>query len=150
MNRQVLTWDEVLRRSSEWPPLSVRKVVKTADEWRALLSPEQYRVTRERGTERAFGNEMCRSYEAGKYLCTCCQTLLFDSSQKFDSGTGWPSFTLPANDNAVAYVVDKDHGMVRVEAICNTCDAHLGHVFPDGPAPSRLRFCINSVALQKV
>ncbi|MFT6002656.1 MAG: peptide-methionine (R)-S-oxide reductase, partial [Flavobacteriales bacterium] len=92
--------------------------------------------------------EFCSSHESGKYNCICCNTPLFDSSIKFESGTGWPSFTDPIKPNAVAYIKDVSFGMIRVEALCNTCDAHLGHVFPDGPEPSGLRYCINSVSIK--
>ena len=93
---------------------------------------------------------MCERIEPGRYACVCCDTLLFDAGEKFESGTGWPSFTQPAQPNAVAYLVDNSHGMRRVEGTCNTCDAHLGHVFPDGPEPSGLRYCINALALRKL
>ena len=92
---------------------------------------------------------MCGLFEAGIYACRCCDTRLFDASQKFESGTGWPSFTQPLQPNALAYIVDTSYGMTRVETICNTCDAHLGHVFPDGPKPSGLRYCMNAVSLRK-
>lgn len=124
-------------------------MVKTDAEWRQQLSPEQYRVTRQAGTERAFSSEMCSLLEPGLYSCLCCDTLLFDASEKFESGTGWPSFTQPVTANAIAYNVDSTFGMTRVETVCNTCDAHLGHVFPDGPKPSGLRYCMNAVALKK-
>jgi len=101
-------------------------------------------------TERAFSSEMCSRFEPGRYACVCCGTLLFDASTKFESGTGWPSFTQPAADDAIAYIVDRSYGMVRVEARCSVCDAHLGHVFPDGPQPSGLRYCMNAVALEKL
>jgi methionine-R-sulfoxide reductase len=107
-------------------------------------------VTRKHGTERAFSSEMCSLFEPGKYRCVCCQTLLFDAETKFDSGTGWPSFTQPVAPEVIAYRVDESYGMVRVETVCNVCEAHLGHVFPDGPAPSGLRYCMNAVALEKV
>ena len=106
-------------------------------------------VTREKGTERPFSSEMCSLFEPGQYACACCGTLLFDSNTKFESGTGWPSFDQPLMENAIAYLADHSHGMTRVETICNTCDSHLGHVFPDGPPPSGLRYCMNAVALKK-
>jgi methionine-R-sulfoxide reductase len=124
-------------------------VEKTDDEWRAQLTPLSFDVTRRAGTERAFSNEMCNLFHPGKYECICCGTLLFDAAEKFDSGTGWPSFTQPVVDDVVAYHVDRGHGMVRVEAVCNVCDAHLGHVFPDGPEPSGLRYCMNAASLTR-
>jgi methionine-R-sulfoxide reductase len=146
----MLKWLDVLRmaRISNLPP--DRKVVKTDEEWQAQLTPEQYLVTRQHGTERPFSSEMCSLFEPGLYACVCCDTLLFDASEKFESGTGWPSFTQPIKENAIAYHEDNSYGMSRVETVCNTCDAHLGHVFPDGPGPSGLRYCINAVALKKV
>jgi methionine-R-sulfoxide reductase len=122
----------------------------TEAEWRARLTPEQYRVTRQKGTESPFSSEMCSRFEPGRYACVCCDTLLFDAAEKFESGTGWPSFTQPVQPNAIAYHADFSHGMQRVETTCNACDAHLGHVFPDGPPPSSLRYCINAMALSKV
>ena len=145
----MLNWADVIRFATEGNPDPDRRVDKNDDEWRSLLSPEQHRVTRERGTERAFSSDMCGLFEPGLYRCVCCDTLLFDAGEKFESGTGWPSFTQPARDNAVGYRVDNTYGMQRVETVCNTCDAHLGHVFPDGPEPSGLRYCINALALAK-
>ena len=145
----MLTWNDILRTAKTGNPAPAPKVVRTDAEWRAQLTPEQYRVTREAGTERPFSSPMCELFEPGLYSCLCCDTLLFDASQKFDSGTGWPSFTQPVADNAIAYNVDTSYGMTRVETVCNTCDAHLGHVFPDGPPPSGLRYCMNAVALKK-
>ena len=146
----MLTWADILKTADKGHPQTGRKLTKSDDEWRRSLTEEQYRVTRQAGTERPFSSEMCQRFEPGKYACVCCGTLLFDSAEKFDSGTGWPSFTQPVDENAIAYNVDSSHGMVRVETVCNICDAHLGHVFPDGPEPSGLRYCINAVALQKV
>jgi methionine-R-sulfoxide reductase len=145
----MLTWSAVLVLARKGNPPPPRVVRKSDDEWRAQLSPLAYEVTRRHGTERPFSSEMCSRFEPGRYQCACCQTLLFDSESKFDSGTGWPSFSLPAQPDVIAYRVDESYGMVRVEALCNVCEAHLGHVFPDGPAPSGLRFCINAVALEK-
>jgi methionine-R-sulfoxide reductase len=146
----MLNWIEVLKFAKEGTPAPDRRVVKTEAQWRAELTPEEYRVTRQAGTERAFSSEMCGLFEPGIYACRCCGTLLFDGSRKFDSGTGWPSFTQPLQQNAIAYHADTSYGMTRVETTCNTCDAHLGHVFPDGPKPTGLRYCMNAVALQKV
>ena len=127
-----------------------KKVEKTDAEWKAQLTEEQYRVTRLKGTERPHSSELCSLFEPGIYSCVCCDTLLFDGSEKFESGTGWPSFTQPVKKNAVAYIKDVSFGMIRIEAICNTCNAHLGHVFPDGPEPSGLRYCMNAVSMKKV
>ena len=145
----VLHWNQVIdlaRRGNTAPP---RRVEKSDAEWRALLTNEQYRVARDKGTERAFSSELCALFEPGRYHCICCDTPLFDSTSKFDSRTGWPSFTAPLTPNVVAYHLDTSYGMQRVETTCNVCDAHLGHVFPDGPPPSGLRFCINAVSLRK-
>ncbi len=145
----MLTWREVNELAHHGNPPPDREVTKTDAEWRAQLTPEQYRVTRQKGTERAFSSPMCSRFERGHYECVCCGTLLFDSNEKFESGSGWPSFTQPVKDNAIAYHGDRSHGMSRIETTCNTCGAHLGHVFPDGPAPSGLRYCMNAVALKK-
>lgn len=118
-------------------------------EWQARLSPEVYRITRRKGTEPAFSSEMCHRFEPGNYACACCGNPLFSGDEKYESGTGWPSFRQPVSDNAIGYRADTSYGMYRVETICNTCDAHLGHVFPDGPAPSGLRYCMNALALTK-
>ena len=115
-----------------------------------MLTDEQFRITRLKGTERAFSSDVCSKFDPGIYACVCCKTPLFDASQKFESGTGWPSFTQPIEDNVIGHIKDTSHGMVRVETTCNVCDAHLGHVFPDGPAPTGLRFCMNAVSLEKV
>lgn len=146
----MLKWIDIIRFAGTGNPVPENRVVKTNEEWHELLSAEEFRVTRLKGTERAHSSEMCSLFESGKYACACCGTLLFDANEKFESGTGWPSFTQPATENAIAYNKDISYGMVRVEAICNTCDAHLGHVFPDGPEPSGLRYCMNAVALKKV
>ncbi len=145
----MLKWQDLLRLARDGNLESERKVVKSEVEWRAQLTPEQYVVTRQQGTERPFSSQMCSLFEPGLYACVCCDELLFDASEKFESGTGWPSFTQPLKENAIAYHADHAHGMVRVETVCNTCEAHLGHVFPDGPAPSGLRYCMNAVALKK-
>lgn len=144
------TWNDVVARADGTNPKPDRRVEKTDEEWRAQLNDEQYRITRQAGTERAFSSEMCSLFEAGTYRCVCCETELFNADNKFDSRSGWPSFTQPLRDNVVAYQGDNSYGMQRIETTCSTCDAHLGHVFPDGPEPTGLRFCINAVALDKV
>lgn len=145
-----MNWNDVIHKINHGNPEPDRVVRKTDEEWQAQLSPEQYQITRKKGTERAFSGAFCNTYEPGKYACICCGTLLFDSSLKFDSKSGWPSFSEPIKDNVIKYEKDSSYGMVRVEVMCNVCEGHLGHVFPDGPAPSGLRFCINSVSIKHV
>ena len=125
-----------------------KKVVKSEEEWKKELTPEQYAVCRMKGTERPFTGEYYQTKAEGMYICSCCGAELFDSATKYESGSGWPSFHEPVNEENVKEASDRSHGMTRTEVICNSCGAHLGHVFPDGPKPTGLRYCINSVSLK--
>lgn len=145
----MLTWQDIENFVTNGIPPAQKRVVKTIEEWRELLPNDVFDVTRNAGTERPFSSPMCTHFEPGVYACACCNTLLFDATEKFDSGTGWPSFTQPIGQNTVAYSSDESLSRLRVEITCNICDAHLGHVFPDGPAPSKLRYCVNALSLKR-
>ncbi len=146
----MLTWKDILTRVEKGNSAPDRTVKKTNREWQQQLTDEQYQVTRRHGTEAAFSSDMCSRFEPGIYSCICCQTQLFDAGDKFESRSGWPSFTQPIKENVISYHSDNAHNMQRIETRCNTCQAHLGHVFPDGPEPCGLRYCMNAAALQKI
>ena len=146
----MITWKHIINYTVSGNPIPKRRVEKTDEEWRRILTPEQFRITRLKGTERPFSGQLCSVFSEGTYSCICCGTPLFDATIKFDSSSGWPSFTQPLEEHAIKYHKDTSYGMVRVEVMCNTCDGHLGHVFPDGPDPSGLRYCINSASMKLI
>ncbi|WP_366183291.1 peptide-methionine (S)-S-oxide reductase MsrA [Flavobacterium ovatum] len=142
----MLKWLDIIKYANYGNPASDNKIEKSEEEWKLVLTNEEFVITRQKGNERAFSSESYNLISAEKYACICCQTLLFNSNEKFKSTTGWPSFTQPLNKNAVAFHKDGS----AIEVVCNSCEAHLGYVFPDGPPPSGLRFCINAIALKKI
>ncbi len=145
----MLTYSEVLNFTRKGNNAPTRRVEKTYEEWKKILTDEQFRVTRQKGTETRTSSSLCTLHEPGVYICVCCNTDLFDSKTKYDSRSGWPSFTEPLTDNVISYRDDGSYGMSRIEAVCSVCDAHLGHVFPDGLELTGLRFCINGASLKK-
>ena len=144
----MITWKNIIKYTIEGNPEPERRVEKSNREWQDLLTSEQFNITRLKGTEPAGTGALCYAHEPGIYSCLCCDNELFDSTIKFESGSGWPSFTQPIHPAAVKYMKDNSFGMIRVEVLCNVCDSHLGHVFPDGPEPSGLRYCINSKSIK--
>jgi peptide-methionine (R)-S-oxide reductase len=138
---------ETVKKEQKVVEQNGKKVAKSDEQWREQLSEEEFRVCREQGTEPPFSGKLLHNKETGVYACTCCNAPLFVSDNKYDSGCGWPSFDAPINDQAVRYLEDLSHGMVRTEIRCATCDSHLGHVFEDGPQTTGERFCVNSVSL---
>ncbi|MFY0674465.1 MAG: peptide-methionine (R)-S-oxide reductase MsrB [Bacteroidia bacterium] len=144
----MLKWNDIMAFATKGNPKPDRRLDLTESEWRERLSEDDFYILRQHGTERSFTGAYCESHDPGLYQCKGCDNLLFDSSIKFESGTGWPSFTQPISENSIKYIKDTSFGMVRVEIQCNVCDGHLGHVFPDGPAPSKLRYCVNSASIK--
>lgn len=139
----MLNWNDVLAFAANGNPSPDKRVEKTEKQWKEQLTVEQFYVTRKHGVKHSFVHDLCQIHSPGLYACVCSNTLLFDFTVKFDSGTSWPSFKQPIKENSLKYIKDDSFGMARIEAQCNVCDAHLGYVFPDGPAPSGLRYCIN-------
>lgn len=146
----MIRWKDVIYYAKYSNPEPPRRVEKTEEEWRGFLTPQQYRILREKGTESPYRNAYCRIYDLGLFVCAGCGSPLFDSCTKYHAISGWPSFTQPAAKNAVKFLFDDSHTMQRIEVQCNICDGHLGHVFPDGPEPHGLRYCINSESLKLV
>ena len=145
-----MKWTDVLNFAKKGNLLPDKRIEKPDAEWLKVLTPDEFRITRKKGTERAFAGEYCEAHEPGLYACRCCGTPLFDSTRKFESRTGWPSFTEPVKQNVIKFEGDTSFRMARIEVMCNVCDCHLGHVFPDGPPPTGLRFCINSASIRLI
>jgi peptide-methionine (R)-S-oxide reductase len=146
----VLRWKDILYYAKYSNPEPPHRIEKTEAEWQAQLPPAQYQVLRQRDTEPPYRNAYCRSYESGVYACVGCGSILFDAGTKYHAMSGWPSFTQPVAKNVIRYAFDDSHHMQRIEAVCNVCGGHLGHVFPDGPEPSGLRYCMNSASLVRL
>jgi peptide-methionine (R)-S-oxide reductase len=147
MERRIIMAENLKTTTSSTEDNAARRVHKTEEEWRQLLSPERFAVLRGKGTERAFTGELYENHDDGIYHCGACDAPLFTSDTKFESGSGWPSFFTPVSPDAIEAIEDNAHGMRRIEVVCATCGSHLGHVFPDGPNPTGLRYCINSASL---
>ncbi len=146
----MLRWIDVLKFAKYSNPEPYRRVEKTEEEWQAQLTPAQFQILRQKGTESPYRNAYCRSYEPGIYTCVGCGSSLFNASEKYHAISGWPSFTQPITKGAIKYLFDDSYQMQRIEVQCNVCDGHLGHVFPDGPAPGGLRYCINSASIIRI
>ena len=146
----MLRWIDVLKFAKYSNPEPYRRVSKTEAEWLAQLTPAQFNILRQKGTELPYRNAYCRSYEPGFYACIGCGSLLFSSTEKYHAISGWPSFTQPIAKGAIKYLFDDSYQMHRIEVQCNVCDGHLGHVFPDGPEPGGLRYCINSESIIRI
>lgn len=146
----MLNWKQVKEYVEDDNPKPPRRVEKKEEEWKNILTEKQFNITRKAGTDPRSQGKYCKTYEPGLYSCVCCETTLFNADEKFKSGTGWPSFTKPVENNVIKYKTDRSMGMERIEVQCNVCDAHLGHVFPDGPKPTGLRYCLNSTSLKLV
>ena len=146
----MLRWLDIIKYAKYSNPEPAKRVEKTEEEWQQQLTPAQFLILRKKGTESPYRNTYCRSYEPGVYACIGCGSFLFNSTEKYSAISGWPSFTQPIAKGAIKYIFDDNHGMQRIEVQCNVCDGHLGHVFPDGPEPGGLRYCINSESLIRI